>query len=96
MVLVEGSQAGLSWASNTSWPGRNPGNIALKSAYERLAQAGTQRLHYVSSSQLYSRVALYGGAGDVTMGGVHPGDVGTRATAEFWTDYLPSLMRGTE
>ena len=92
VVLVEGSEAGLGWASNTTWPGRNPGNVALRAAYERLAQAGTRRLHYVSSSELYARAALYGGAGDVTMGGVHPGDVGTRATAEFWIGFLPTLM----
>jgi hypothetical protein len=42
--------------------------------------------------QLYARAALYGAAADVTMGGVHPGDTGTRATAEFWIEFLPSVL----
>eukprot|EP01050_Picozoa_sp_SAG11_P009040 SAG11_NODE_827_length_6974_cov_4.300945_2_plen_600_part_00 len=93
IVLVEGSPAGQGWASQAFWPGRNPGNIALAAAYARLVAAGTPRLHYVESAALYARAALWGSAADVTMAGVHPGDVGTQATAEFWLGFLPALLK---
>ena len=59
IVLVEGSPAGLSWASTQYWPGRNPGNVELRAAYERLIAAGIQRLHYVRSEELYKHSVLY-------------------------------------
>ena len=92
IVLVEGTQAGLGWASATDWPGVNPGNVALSHAYAQLVEEGVTGIHYVHSSDLYARAALYGAGADVTMGGVHPGDVGTRAIAEYWIEYLPSIL----
>ena len=94
IVLVEGSPAGLGWASKDFWPGRNPGNVALRGEYEALVRAGVPRLHYVRSEELYARSALYGDGGDVTMAGVHPSDIGTRAIAEFWIGYLPAILPG--
>eukprot|EP01051_Picozoa_sp_SAG22_P004113 SAG22_NODE_213_length_15041_cov_3.683732_5_plen_97_part_00 len=91
-MLVEGSPAGLGWASSEFWPGENPGNDALRAAYARLVAAGTPRLHYVESAALYARAALWGSGADVTMAGVHPGDVGTQATAEFWAGFLPGVL----
>jgi hypothetical protein len=49
VILVEGSPAGLAWASTSFWPGLNPGNVALKAQYDILVQAGEQNLHYVRS-----------------------------------------------
>ena len=72
VVLVEGTQAGLGWASSSSWPGRNPGNVALSAAHDQLVKEGVKGVHYVKSAELYARAALYGDGADVTMGGVHP------------------------
>ena len=52
--------------------------MALSAAYDQLVAGGVKDLHYVRSKDLYARDALYGDGADVTMGGVHPGDVGTR------------------
>jgi hypothetical protein len=64
IVLVEGSPEGLGWASNSSWPGFNPGNAALHAAYQQLLQTEPASvaalLHYVKSEDLYARAALYG------------------------------------
>ena len=69
-----------------------PPLVRLGAAYDQLVAGGVKGLHYVRSKDLYARAALYGDGADVTMGGVHPGDVGTRATAEFWIGHLPSIL----
>jgi len=100
IVLVEGSPSGLGWAAQnqSGWPATNPGNVALRAQYELLLESQREKssaatkLHYVNSSLLYERTVLYGAKGDVTESGVHPGDIGTRATADFWIDYLPTLL----
>eukprot|EP00662_Eupelagonemidae_sp_cell21_P039541 gene39541-7072_t len=89
IVLVEGTPAGWAWLA----PGSRA-NDELRAAFVRLTAAGVAGLHYVNASRLYERSALYGAAADVTNAGVHPGDVGMRALAEFWTEFLSTLGIG--
>jgi hypothetical protein len=65
-------------------PGNNPGNEALRAAYQNLLNEGIQGLHYLDGGE------LLGGRENGTVDGVHPTDLGFLRMAR---GYEPVLRR---
>eukprot|EP01062_Namystynia_karyoxenos_P045681 TRINITY_DN3398_c0_g1_i2.p1 TRINITY_DN3398_c0_g1~~TRINITY_DN3398_c0_g1_i2.p1 ORF type:complete len:1792 (+),score=322.68 TRINITY_DN3398_c0_g1_i2:62-5437(+) len=88
IVVAEDTAAGDRWV-------QDPGTEqelkwkALRSAYDAMAPTD-RNLHYVAHWQLYN---FSRDSGHPTVDGVHPSDLGMTAIADFYTAFLPGVLR---
>jgi hypothetical protein len=99
IVLAEGTPTPGDWLNssvNRHWG--NGKNSALAAEYDKLIAGGEdpKLLHYVSANQLFSKTLTPGPEGrdtNPTVCGIHSSDLGQYEIAEFYTGFLPTVMR---
>jgi lysophospholipase L1-like esterase len=89
IVLAEGLPFGRAWAVPDQAAQQAASNAALAAAFQQLAGAGDQHLHYVSTDQLFGPLASVDSA---TANGLHPTDAGMHDMAALWIFLLSRLL----
>ena len=76
------------WFSPT---GNDAKRAALKAEFDKLVAAGDANLHLVlnTKDELFASDPLV----NPTVGGTHPSDLGHREIANFYSKFLPPLLR---
>ena len=69
-------------------------NAALHLAYENLTASGDTNLHYVHGSQILAGEEGEGAFVNPTVGGTHPADLGQYDMADFYSKFLPTVIKG--
>eukprot|EP01059_Diplonema_ambulator_P007927 TRINITY_DN17459_c4_g1_i1.p1 TRINITY_DN17459_c4_g1~~TRINITY_DN17459_c4_g1_i1.p1 ORF type:complete len:777 (+),score=73.58 TRINITY_DN17459_c4_g1_i1:301-2331(+) len=90
ILLVEMTTAGDAWISSPSAAYQSAMRSTLKAQYDILKPT-TPDLYYVTGDQLYEEAGEYL---NPTVGGVHPTDLGQRSMTSFYTNYLPTILKG--
>jgi GDSL-like Lipase/Acylhydrolase family/N-terminus of Esterase_SGNH_hydro-type len=90
IVLVEATPFGRDWSSQISAEFEAQKNLALYEQYSLLQQQGVQNIFYVYSHQLYESTLEEDQS--PTANCLHPSDAGMQAIADFWINFLPSVL----
>lgn len=88
IVLAEGTEYGDDWLGTGQYIGQEAKRQALRKGYENLVSSGVKGLHYVRGIDLFAARPFV----NPTVGGTHPSDLGHREIAEFYTNYLPTIL----
>jgi hypothetical protein len=99
IILAEDTEDGSAWAVPTAKDKQAAKRVHLHAAFDALVNSTTTPdpdLHYVRGRQLYTFTQRVGGVErsiiSPTVGGCHPSDLGMLAIANFYADFLPSLL----
>jgi hypothetical protein len=68
-------------------------NDALRQSYENLTASGDTNLHYVYGSQILAGQEGEGAFVNPTVGGTHPADLGQYDMADFYSQFLPTVIK---
>ncbi|XP_065184975.1 uncharacterized protein LOC135815587 [Sycon ciliatum] len=90
IVLAEGTTYGDFWLHGGTYEGQQAKREALHTNYLALVKAGDKNLHYVNGSNLFGVNSLI----NPTVGGTHPSDLGHHDVAEYYLQFLPSILNG--
>jgi hypothetical protein len=87
-VLAAGTTYGDHWFSPT---GNDAKRAALKAEFDKLVAAGDANLHLVlnAKDEPFASDPLV----NPTVGGTQPSDLGHREIANFYSKFLPPLLR---
>eukprot|EP01060_Flectonema_neradi_P039204 TRINITY_DN8534_c0_g1_i1.p1 TRINITY_DN8534_c0_g1~~TRINITY_DN8534_c0_g1_i1.p1 ORF type:complete len:755 (+),score=134.45 TRINITY_DN8534_c0_g1_i1:71-2335(+) len=93
IILVEGTLSGPAWISAPAKDAQTAKWEALRTSYETLLKEGVKDLHYVTGPQLYTIQNDPNHFINPTVGGVHPTDLGQYAMTQYYTEYLPTILK---
>eukprot|EP00940_MAST-03C_sp_MAST-3C-sp2_P000994 g994.t1 len=86
IILAEGTPYPAEWLNGPPYADAAK-NAALRSAFEKLASEGIDRLFYVKGEDLFKDPLV-----NPTVGGVHSSDLGQYEIADFYVRYLPGVL----
>eukprot|EP01064_Diplonema_japonicum_P021869 TRINITY_DN3144_c2_g1_i2.p1 TRINITY_DN3144_c2_g1~~TRINITY_DN3144_c2_g1_i2.p1 ORF type:complete len:759 (+),score=91.34 TRINITY_DN3144_c2_g1_i2:192-2468(+) len=93
IVLVEGTPGGDAWINSASIARQSSMWSTLREQYDILLK-NTSQLHYVTGPGLYEKAG--GPAVNPTVAGTHPSDLGQASMTDFYTKYLPTILKNND
>ena len=90
IVLAEGTPYPAEWLDGAPFADA-PKNAALKKSFDALVSAGVESLYYVEGKDLFKNTMV-----NPTVGGVHSSDLGQYEIADYYVQFLPTVLKSNE
>ena len=93
IILAESTTSGPAWTSSSAAEVQRQRWEALWFSYKYLVNEGMDDLHYVYAGELYRIEDDPRQPINPTVGGIHPSDLGHYAMTQFYTKFLPTILK---
>eukprot|EP00040_Diaphanoeca_grandis_P021550 m.114901 g.114901 ORF g.114901 m.114901 type:complete len:813 (-) comp28380_c0_seq1:258-2696(-) len=97
IILVEDTEAGSAWIESSSRDLQFQKRLELHAAFTTLVANGDKNVYYVNHSSLFLFDELVAVDPDhiinPTVAGCHPSDLGQKSIADYYIDYLPTILK---
>ena len=87
IVLVEGTPYPGEWLNGPPFADTTK-NHALRQSFDELITNGVESLYYVYGKDLFKSPFI-----NPTVGGVHSSDLGQYMIADYYVDFLPTILQ---